>query len=68
MIKNEAGWDRSLRVTVGGAMLAAGLWNLAPEPWDTGLEILALVPLLTGLSGWCPIYALIGRGTCRPRG
>ena len=26
----------------------------------TILGVVALVPLLTGLSGWCPLYSLLG--------
>jgi hypothetical protein len=27
------------------------------------LAVVGLVPLVTGLVGWCPIYSIIGRGT-----
>ena len=30
------------------------------------LRVFSLVPLLTGLAGWCPFYALLGLGTRRP--
>lgn len=54
--------DRILRVVVGLAlvgMAAAGVvgwWG-----W------LGLVPLATGLVGWCPPYALLGFNTCSMR-
>lgn len=31
------------------------------DPWF----LLGLVPLETGLIGWCPPYALLGINTCR---
>jgi len=62
--RNEASWDRALRVGVGLAMLAAGLFRLLSEPWNTALVIFAFVPLATGLMGWCPLYGLAGFSTC----
>jgi len=59
MIKNVGGLDRTIRITVGLALIAAaatgtiGLWG-----W------VGVVPLLTGSLGWCPPYALLGLNTC----
>jgi hypothetical protein len=59
MIRNAVGWDRVARVllgTLGLSMLIAGpksLWGL-----------LGLVPLMTGLAGYCPLYQLLGLNTC----
>jgi hypothetical protein len=62
MTRNEAGWDRGLRI-IGGAgligMALAGSW------WPWGL--IGAVPLLTGLTGWCPAYSLLGVSTCPAR-
>lgn len=54
--------ERPLRILVGIGCVAmafvgpANLWFL-----------LGLIPLVTGLVGWCPIYALVSGGLC-PRG
>jgi len=61
---NEAGWDRALRIVLGAAMLGLGWGSVAPEPWDTALEVFGFVPLVTGLAGWCPIYSLLGLSSC----
>lgn len=59
MNKNEGGIDRTLRSVAGLALIAAaatdtiGLWGYV-----------GVVPLLTGLMGWCPLYALLGLNTC----
>lgn len=59
MKTNVGGIDRMLRVTVGLVLIAlaatstVGWWG-----W------LGVVPLLTGLVGWCPPYALLGFNTC----
>jgi hypothetical protein len=56
---NEGTVDRALRVIVGLVLvvLAAtgtvGLWG-----W------IGLVPIATGLIGWCPAYTLLGINTC----
>jgi uncharacterized membrane protein YfcA len=59
MNKNVGGIDRTLRVVIGLALIAGaatsniGMWGY-----------LGVVPLLTGLIGWCPPYALFGFNTC----
>jgi uncharacterized membrane protein YfcA len=59
MIKNVGGLDRTIRIVVGLALIAAaatgtiGLWG-----W------VGVVPLLTGALGRCPPYALLGVNTC----
>ncbi|CAN7759194.1 DUF2892 domain-containing protein [Variovorax sp. LjRoot84] len=66
MKRNVGAADRLLRITAGAALIglsAAGTIG----PWG----YLGIVPLLTGLSGACPAYALLGVSTCAsdsPRG
>ena len=60
MKSNVGGLDRILRVVAGIALMTlaatgvVGLWG-----W------IGIVPLLTGLIGWCPAYPLLGMNTCR---
>lgn len=62
MKANVGSIDRILRVLVGLALIGLtltgtiGLWG-----W------LGVVPLATGLIGWCPPYALLGISTCKVR-
>jgi hypothetical protein len=51
--------DRGLRILLGIALLA--LTVVGPK---TAWGLLGFVPLLTGLSGSCPIYRLLGISTC----
>ncbi|MHB1642671.1 MAG: YgaP family membrane protein [Acidithiobacillus sp.] len=56
---NESMPDRLIRVIVGIVVIA--LVFVGPKtPWGW----LGLVPLITGLVGWCPAYTLLGIRTC----
>jgi hypothetical protein len=62
MKANEGPLDRLLRVALGIGILS--LTFVGPQtPWG----YLGLVPLLTGLVGFCPLYAIIGLNTCGVR-
>lgn len=62
MPTNEGAVDRIIRVVVGLAIVS--LVFIGPQtPWGW----LGLVPLLTGLVGFCPAYALFGVSTCRAK-
>lgn len=54
---NEAGWDRALRVLLGVALLVVG-FAVVGGTGGTVLGIIGLIPLATGLIGFCPLYAL----------
>lgn len=60
MKKNIHSIERVVRIVVGLALVSmafvgpANLWFL-----------LGIIPLMTGLLGWCPPYALLGINTCR---
>lgn len=59
-MRNEGTIDRLVRMTLGLALIA--LVFMGPQ---TPLGWLGLVPLLTGLVGFCPLYRLIGVNSCR---
>ncbi|MCC6789974.1 MAG: DUF2892 domain-containing protein [Hyphomonadaceae bacterium] len=59
---NEGTLDRVIRVVAGLAIIS--LVFIGPKtPWAW----FGLVPLLTGLVGFCPAYALLGIRTCPAR-
>ncbi|THF64409.1 YgaP family membrane protein [Pseudothauera rhizosphaerae] len=58
MKSNVGGIDKILRILVGIALIA---WALLGGPVWAWIGIL---PLATGLMGWCPAYLLIGVNTC----
>ncbi|WP_027853693.1 YgaP family membrane protein [Marinobacterium litorale] len=55
MKANVGGIDRILRIVVGLALIAATLAGALPV-WGW----IGVVPLLTGLVSFCPVYSLIG--------
>lgn len=59
-MRNEGTIDRVLRVGLGLGLIAL-VFTGPHTPWG----FLGLVPLFTGLAGYCPLYSLIGVNTCR---
>jgi hypothetical protein len=59
-MSNVGGIDRVLRIVIGLALVAATLGGLLPW-WGW----IGVVPLATGLIGWCPAYLPFGIRTCK---
>lgn len=57
---NVGGIDRMLRILVGIVLI--GLVATGQIGWWGWLGV---VPLATGLIGWCPPYAMLGISTCK---
>ena len=58
MKANVGGIDKILRIVVGLALIA---WAILGGPvWAW----IGIVPLATGLLGWCPAYTMLGMNTC----
>jgi hypothetical protein len=60
--RNEGGLDRTFRIVLGLLLILAGF--VSGGTWGIVLYVAALVPLLTGLIGWCPLYSLFHIDTC----
>jgi hypothetical protein len=63
MTKNIHPVERGVRVLVGLVLLSMAFVGPA-NPWF----YLGIVPLATGLMGWCPPYSLLGINTCPKKG
>lgn len=63
MKTNEGGIDRIVRIVVGLVLL--GLMAMGTIGWWGWLGV---VPLATGLIGWCPAYTFLGMNTCSIKG
>ncbi len=64
---NEASWDRILRVGLGLVLLYLGFGGVVTGGLGTLFKVIGFVPLLTGLVGWCPAYALFNFHTNKDR-
>jgi hypothetical protein len=64
MFVNVGTIDRVLRVVVGLALIAAAV-GLFGAAYQTVWGWIGLIPLATGLVGWCPLYTALGVKTCR---
>ena len=61
---NEGSTDRIIRVVAGIVLLALGWGEVATGTLGTVLKVLGFIPLVTGLVGWCPLYAIAHVSTC----
>lgn len=59
---NVGGLDRAARILVGLALIAATLFG-----WIGAWGWLGVVPLATGIFGFCPAYLPFGLRTCRTK-
>ncbi len=64
MIRNMGTLDRSLRVfLVAPALIVAALTGLATPPVLYGVLLVGTIGLVTGITGFCPTYVLLGIST-----
>ncbi|WP_299420146.1 DUF2892 domain-containing protein [uncultured Shimia sp.] len=56
--KNVGGIDKVLRVVIGLALIAGALMGYGAWMW------IGIIPLATALFGSCPLYTILGKGTC----
>lgn len=60
MNKNVGGIDRILRIVAGLVLIALAVTGVVGV-WG----YIGVVPLLTGVIGWCPAYLPLGIKTCK---
>ena len=60
MKNNVGGFDKILRIVAGVILMGLGIAGIG-APWT----FVGIVPLVTGLVGWCPLYPLLGISTCK---
>jgi hypothetical protein len=58
-VTNAGTLDRLIRIVVGIALIS--LVFVGPRSM---LGLIGIVPLVTGLVGFCPLYRLVGLNTC----
>jgi hypothetical protein len=63
MAANESSVDRVIRAIAGIGLLAVGLWPLGAvggAVLGIVIAIVGAVLVITGIVGFCPLYALLG--------
>ncbi len=58
MKANVGGIDKIVRILAGIVLIAWALMGGPVWAW------IGVVPVATGLLGWCPAYTLLGMNTC----
>jgi hypothetical protein len=59
MKTNESMIDRVIRIVLGVGLLALGWTGTVTGVLGEIFKYLGVIPLLTGIIGWCPIYSLL---------
>ncbi len=59
MAANVGGIDKIVRIVAGAGLIGATVAGMLPV-WG----YIGIVPLATGLMGWCPAYSIFGMNTC----
>jgi len=62
---NEGTIDRVLRVIIGAALILGYFLN--PDGTYSWLYWIGVIPLATGILGWCGLYAVLGVNTCKTK-
>jgi len=62
---NESTVDRLIRIAVGVALAALALSGAVAAPWLYIVWLVAAIAIVTGVVGFCAIYALLGLSTRR---
>jgi len=59
--KNIGESDRTIRMMLGSIIVIVGI------AYGSWFGLLGLLPILTGLVGWCPAYLPFGISTCKSK-
>lgn len=60
-VKNVPNWERALRLVMGAMALVFAAMNWGSSNLAVGAGIMGAVLALTGLVGFCPMCAMVGR-------
>jgi len=64
--KNESASDRIIRAIIGIVLLVIGIYEVGPsEVLGVILIIVGAIILITGITGFCALYSLLGISTCK---
>lgn len=61
MKTNIGGTDKTLRVIAGIIIIGLGAY------YGSWWGVVGLIPLITGLTRFCPLYTVLGMNTCKTK-
>ena len=69
IIQNQGWLDRVLRISISSTMIIVTAYLLEYDftpkaSWEYYTMLLGIIPAVTGLIGWCPVYKLLGIRSC----
>ena len=56
---NESPIDRGIRIVIGLALAAVGFAGVVAAPLVYATSVVAAIALVTGIVGFCPLYAIL---------
>ena len=59
MEKNVGSLDKNIRFVLAIIIIGLGFY------YKSWFGVIGIIPLITGLINWCPIYSLFGIKTCK---
>jgi hypothetical protein len=60
-VKNVPGWEQALRLVMGIGLGAAAIYHFGSTPIGWGVGAAGVMAVMSGLLGFCPACALVGR-------
>ena len=64
-MKNMSGLDRILRIIIAAGVAVLYFTGVLSGTWAIVLGVLAVIFVITGLIGFCPLYKLFGTSTLK---
>jgi hypothetical protein len=62
LINNVPSWERIARIVIGlGATVGGVIWAASAGWWGWAVAASGLALAVTGMVGWCPLCAMVGR-------
>jgi len=65
-LQNISAIDRTSRIIIGMALI--GVWFVVDfnsiNIWLALLPLIGIIPLLSGIIGWCPVHAMFNTRSC----
>lgn len=67
MITNQGSFERTVRVIIGLILVWVALYKAMNPAWLWFLAIAGLIMIVTGLSGYCPVWQLLKINTSKKK-